>query len=180
MNTALRPVFRNFSAFDPQLPPFSLVLLHDTALAATAAQATIGHVLAGPLKETEIHQDQWTFDELYHSEFRKEALELAAGCDVMFVAMSSLERLPTHVLLWITAWNKGRNQKDAGLVFLTRSRGAPLNESSIPADIGPAANLALYASVLDLPNEKSLSQPEVFCNFNSSYRSRPEPWGINE
>lgn len=180
MNTALAPVFRNFTSFDPQLPPFSLVLLHDTALAATAAQATIGHLLAGLLKETEIHQDQWTFDELYHFEFGKEALELAAGCDVMFVAMSSLERLPTHVLLWITRWSKGRNQKDAGLVFLTRSRGASLNELSIPVDIGPAANLALYASVLDLPNEKSLSQPQILSNFKSSYGSRPEPWGINE
>lgn len=164
--------------------PFSLVIAHDTAAAAAKAGDRIVGLLGGCIPNLDIHRDQWSFYELDHPEFRREALELAARCDIFVIATVDREGLPESVRSWLEQWVKTRERKESALVCLVGSRQGKLLGTPVQTELqalAAAHDLAFFAS--GFVQQESFTNPEskpARGPIHTGYAPRPEAWGINE
>jgi hypothetical protein len=175
MNFTSAPVSRRAS-LRCEGPPFHLVLLHDHEMAAKAAQQTILRLVTCPLRQTELHQDQWTFEELSHTQFQEEALEMARSCDLMVVATAARENFPFHVQSWITDWTETRSQKDGVFVFLSPAKASFAD--ALLSGLGAVENLVVFTSILLESKLEAIPRQQVA--WIGQHQPQPEGWGINE
>src|SRR5437870_2769787 len=102
-------LIRRVSHLTPtQLQPFNLVVIYDEENVAMASEAIILRLLKKCLPLLDIHKDEWSFAELGHVEFAKEAVELAANCDMLAVATSDDQHLSSTVISWLSRWMESR------------------------------------------------------------------------
>jgi hypothetical protein len=169
-------------------PCFNLVLLHDNEIAAARARFSLGRLLAG-IPAADLHRDQWSFSELSHAEFRREALELAVPCDLFALATTDEEALPAEVSSWLKLWMQTREKKETALVCLVGSRDGKVISTPVQDDLqrlAEAHHLTFFASSFILPEPDAAIRIEAVTQRHSArfcldfYLPRPEGWGINE
>jgi hypothetical protein len=181
---AERPTQQKQLTLHPAEAPFSLVLTHDTHFAAATARHRIVRLLGGCIPNLDIHHDQWSFTELDHAEFRREALELAVGCDIMVVATVERESLPDPVSSWLKLWVETREKKESALVCLVGSPGGKLLNTPVQMQLQALAlerDLAFFSSGFAEDQQAPATlKGRASEPFRRSYIVRPEGWGINE
>lgn len=164
----------------PASAAFNLVLVHDREIAARNAREIIGRLLGICLAEVDIHRDEWSFAELAHIEFGREALELARPCDLFILATVDGAKLPLEITSWIARWMETRTKKDTALVCLVGSSAGMSLDSPVHQTLrglGETSGLVFFGSGFILP--ESGTGPEGN-SIPSAYFPRPEGWGINE
>ena len=167
---------------------FNVILTHDSEVAAAGARFSLSRLLAA-IPDMDLHRDQWSFSELRHTEFRREALELAATCDLFVLATTDGEFLPGEVSSWLNAWVQTREQKETALVCLVGSPDGKVISSPVHEEfqrLAEAHQLAFFASSFILPEPAAATRIEQIVEKHSGrlsfdfYLPRPEGWGINE
>jgi hypothetical protein len=169
-------------------PCFNVILTHDNEVAAAGARFSVGRLLAA-IPSNDLHHDQWSFSELGHAEFRREALELAAGCDLFVLATTEGDALPAEVSSWLNLWVQTREEKEIALVCLVGSRDGKVVSTPVQDHLqrlADAHHLAFFASSFVLPEPEGAIRIDAMVQRHSArlrfdfHPPQPEGWGINE
>jgi hypothetical protein len=168
-----------------RLQPFNLIVLCDEKSAAAASETVILRLLARCLPLLDIHKDEWSFSELAHTEFAREAIELAASCDMLVVATRDDQNLAAAITSWLDCWVKTRAKVETALVWFANSRRGAREMSPVHAYLEELANLhelCFFASsaTVKTPCMNEAVTTSTRCGLFSLYTPRPEGWGINE
>ena len=159
--------------------PFHLVsLFEDEAAAAAARQKVIG-LVSRFLAPLEVHPDEWQFSDFSNEHFAREALELAAGCDLLILSARLETGLPSQVIDWFEQWLQDRQLKDSAVVFLAGSEHGNLADTPLQMRLEQRArthSLEFFAGAYLVS-----SQPASLA-FGSPASSPDcwDRWGINE
>jgi len=175
---------RSISCISEGLHPFNLVLISDRQQVATAAEAIVLRLLSKCLPLLDIHKDQWSSSELAHPEFAKEAIELAAHCDMLVIATADEEGLAPATISWLDSWLTNRAKVETALVSCVLARSTVGKRSSVHEYLQRLAEqyeLAFFATGLagspDLRPDEIRTRSE---NPVLNYKPQPDGWGINE
>lgn len=165
-------------------PAFNLVITHDCPAAALEARFSVERLLSGFFSALDIHRDEWSFSELGHPDFQREALELAANCDLLVVSAASTNQLPKTMEDWLKSWARLRERKETAMVCLTHSaHGKPVINCVLETvrDLAESNGLSFFSSSFASrhlpPGHANSTKIEVPAY---RYTPRPEAWGINE
>lgn len=97
--------------------PLQVVITSDHPTLARSAATMVDDFLRNWAPEVDSHRDDWTFSELENPAFAREALELAYTCDILVVAVSGYEDLPSYYVKWIKEWIRTRASKETAIIL---------------------------------------------------------------
>jgi hypothetical protein len=104
--------------------PLQIVVASDHPALGSAANQLIGDLIGKWASDVEVHRDNWSFAELENSQFFNEAIELAAPCDILAIAIAGFEDLPGHFVKWLRQWVATRPEKDTAVILCSPAGAA--------------------------------------------------------
>jgi len=114
---------QQFSKPNEKRIPKSIVVVYEAPLIRERA-VRFCERLALEQKSPEMDMDWWSFPLLSHPTLATNAVEKAAGADVVVFAMEARGDLPEEIKLWIERWLNKRGEREGALVgLLDRQEG---------------------------------------------------------
>jgi hypothetical protein len=113
---------------DARIPKCVVVVYEEPAIRERAVRFC--ERLALEQKSTDMDMDWWSFTLLSHPTMAHNAVEKAAGADVLVFAMEARGDLPEEIKLWIEKWLNKRGEREGALVGLLGREEGIIHDSA--------------------------------------------------
>ena len=140
--------------------PLQIILAYDQPLMVEPARTMLDRFLTKWASDVEVHRDEWSFAELEHPRFRSEAIELAKICDILVIAVTTVDDLSAPFFHWLNEWLHSRTTMDTAIILCAANISTlnNLHDCELLLALARGKGLSFFSTTISLPTGKSAFQ----------------------